>query len=120
MSLMATIFPQARHWKCVQVRPGVLCISRDQLPVCGRQSDRVFWTGGYTGHGLTWALEIADLIADSLMGDTACFDQLAALRRRPVEPFAPIRPFVTPLALAYFRFADRFRIGRQQIPVDHS
>ena len=107
VSLMTQIFPHGSQWDCVDVRRGVLCVSRDQLPVCGREDDRVFWAGGYTGHGLTWAIIIADLIAESLMGDSTRFDQVAALGHRAIEPFAPIRPLITPLGLAFLKILDR-------------
>jgi gamma-glutamylputrescine oxidase len=113
MSLLIGIFPQASQWNCLNVRQGVLCVSRNQLPVCGRQGDRVFWAGGYSGHGLTWAISVADLIADSLMGDSTQFDRLAALGRNAIEPLAPIGPLFTPLGLAYFRMLDRLRAGRK-------
>jgi gamma-glutamylputrescine oxidase len=105
-SLTTSIFPHAGQWKCVDVRQGVMCVSCDQLPVCGRQGDKVFWAGGYSGHGLTWSIIVADLIAKSLTGDKAGFDQLAALYHCAIEPLAPIRPLFTPLGLAYFRFLD--------------
>lgn len=112
VKLMAEIFPQASGWNCIDVRRGVLCISRAQLPVCGRKGDRIFWAGGYSGHGLTWAVRIGDLIADSLTGDSSQFDQLAALGLSALEPLAPIKPVFTPLGVAYLRFLDRVHNSR--------
>jgi len=111
-SLIAKIFPQASPWKVICVRQGVLCVSRAQLPVCGREGDKLFWAGGYSGHGLTWAVGIADLIADTLTGDSARFDQLAALDHRAIEPLALIKPVFTALGLAYLKLLDRLHTSR--------
>lgn len=106
------IFPQTATWRLVRVWRGAFSLSRDFLPVCGRKGDHIIWAAGYSGQGLTWSIQIGEMIAEVLLRSAKRFDAVASLPRRKIARSAPFRALFTEFGLKASRLMDAWSSGR--------
>ena len=82
---------------------GIVAFTRDQLPHAGC-IDGVYFSGGYSGHGIAMATYLGELIARRMAGEIVSNPFLDA--RFPSIPLYRGRPWFLPLVGAYYTVKD--------------
>jgi glycine/D-amino acid oxidase-like deaminating enzyme len=100
---MTAIFPQLCGVDIEYAWGGNVAFTRDQMPHAG-QLDGVYFSGGYSGHGIAPATRLGDLIARRMAGESVR-DPLLESECGAV-PYHRGWPWFMPLAGAYFKVKD--------------
>lgn len=85
---------------------GVFALTWSRLPNVGQLGEHVFFTHGYSGHGVTTTHLVGRLLAEASDGRRDRFNAFASL---PCPPFWGGQRFRVPLSVAgswYYRFRD--------------
>jgi gamma-glutamylputrescine oxidase len=100
------VFPQLRGAAVEYVWGGNVDITRNRAPHFGRLADNIFFTQGFSGHGVALTGLAGKLAAEAIAGQAERFDVFASL---PHARFPGGRRFRVPLLLlatTYFRLRD--------------
>jgi glycine/D-amino acid oxidase-like deaminating enzyme len=104
---MLSVFPQLAGARVDYCWGGLVDISLDQMVHAG-EHDGLFYSVGYSGHGVQMATHMGKQMAEVLTGDPAANPWRGlAFPQVPGHYFGP--PWFLPLAGAYYRFLDVVR-----------
>jgi glycine/D-amino acid oxidase-like deaminating enzyme len=103
---MVDVFPELKHTRVEYAWSGNVAFTRDQLPHAGCL-DGVYFSGGYSGHGIAMATSMGEAIGTRLTG--ARVDHPLLDDRFPPIPLYFGRPWFLPLAGAVYRLEDWLR-----------
>jgi glycine/D-amino acid oxidase-like deaminating enzyme len=104
---MSRIFPELADKRIEYAWGGNVAFTRDQIPRAGKLKEsggRVFFAGGYCGHGIAMATTLGELIARRIAGEQ--FDHPLFDDRFAAIPFFRGRPWFLPLVGAYYKVKD--------------
>ena len=102
---MTAVFPQLRDVKIDYAWGGLIAITSNRIPDCGRLAHHVFYAHGYSGQGVALAGLYGKLMAEAIRGTAERFDLLARIRHLPF-PGGPLRTPLLVAAMMYFRIRD--------------
>ena len=103
---MLQIFPQLAGTEIAYCWGGLLDVTRDRLPRAGQQ-DGLYYSMGYSGHGVQMAVYMGEIMARVMAGD-ATANPWRELPWPPV-PAPASSPWFLPLIGAYYRALDYVR-----------
>jgi glycine/D-amino acid oxidase-like deaminating enzyme len=101
---MVSVFPQLEHARVDYCWGGLVDMSMDRLVHAGEQ-DGLFYSVGYSGHGVQMATHMGKQMAEYLDGDTGANPWGDVPFRRIPGHFGP--PWFLPFAGAYYKFKDK-------------
>jgi len=87
---MEKVFPSLRDVNVEFAWSGNFALSFSRVPQMGRLEDNIYFTHGYSGHGVTGSHLFGRILAEAIDGDLARFDHFARL---PWIPFPGGRLF---------------------------
>lgn len=80
---IARTFPELRDVRIDHAWSGQFALTLTRIPHLGRLGERVWFSHGYSGHGVTTSHLAGRLITEAIDGSPARFDAFAALRNYP-------------------------------------
>ena len=106
---LEALYPQLRGVALTHAWGGTLGITRSRLPAIGARDGRVFWAGGFSGHGIVIGTLAGRLMAEAAAGEGKGF---ALMARHAPPGFPGGRLARHPLmVLGMLWFAARDRLG---------
>ena len=102
---MTTVFPQLKDVKIDYAWGGLIAITSNRIPDCGRLSPTVFYAHGYSGQGVSLAGMYGKLMSECVRGTAERFDLLAKIKHLPF-PGGRLRTPLLVAAMAYYRVRD--------------
>ena len=102
---MTSVFPQLKDVKIDYAWGGLIAITSNRIPDCGRLSPTVFYAHGYSGQGVSLAGMYGKLMAECVRGTAERFDLLARIKHLPF-PGGRLRTPLLVAAMAYYRVRD--------------
>ncbi|WOH36749.1 FAD-binding oxidoreductase [Thalassotalea fonticola] len=93
---MNKIFPAMKDFKIDYAWGGDFLLTMSRLPQLGRIGENVYYTQGYSGHGVNTSHLAGKLLAEAIHGDSSRFDVFANL---PHYPFPGGRLFRVPFTM---------------------
>ena len=102
---MTSVFPQLKDVKIDYAWGGLIAITSNRIPDCGRLSPTVFYAHGYSGQGVALAGMYGKLMAECVRGTAERFDLLAKIKHLPF-PGGRLRTPLLVAAMAYYRVRD--------------
>lgn len=93
---MNKIFPAMQNYKIDYAWGGDFLLTLSRLPQLGRIGSNVYYTQGYSGHGVNTSHLAGKLLAEAIHGDSTRFDVFANL---PHYPFPGGRLFRVPFTM---------------------
>jgi glycine/D-amino acid oxidase-like deaminating enzyme len=100
---MVRVFPDLSNAKVDYSWGGKVAFTRDQMPRAGKLDD-LYYSGGYSGHGIAMATYLGEQIARRIAGealDHPLFDDAF-----PTIPLYRGTPWFLPILAAYYRVKD--------------
>lgn len=107
---MLKTFPDLRDARIDYTWSGNFALTLSRFPQAGRLGPNIYFSHGYSGHGVTTTHLMGRLVAEAIAGNPARFDTLARL---PYFPFPGGRTFRVPLTVLgswYYRARDRLGV----------
>jgi gamma-glutamylputrescine oxidase len=104
---LARTFPELAEVNIDYAWSGNFALTLTRIPHMGRLDDRVWFTHGYSGHGVTTTHLAGRLIAEAIDGDPARFNAFAGLRNYPFPGGRALRVPLTMLGAWYYRARER-------------
>lgn len=104
---LARIYPQLKNIRIDYAWGGTIGVTINRVPLLGRISPNIFYSQGYSGHGVNVTHLAGKIMADAVAGTVEQFDM-----------FADVKPFVVPgahllstpmvaLGMMYYKIKDR-------------
>jgi glycine/D-amino acid oxidase-like deaminating enzyme len=100
---MLQVFPDLRGVTLDYAWGGTVAFTWDEMPHAGRL-DGAYYAAGYGGHGIALATHLGELVARRMAGEPVSHPLLDA--PFPPIPFYRGRPWLLPLAGAYYKVKD--------------
>ena len=100
---MVEVFPELARTRVDYAWSGTVAFTRDQLPHAGCING-VYFSGGYSGHGIAMATSMGELIGRRIAGERV--DHPLLDDRFPPIPLYYGKPWFLPLAGAFYRLKD--------------
>ncbi|WP_299945202.1 FAD-binding oxidoreductase [uncultured Microbulbifer sp.] len=105
---MLRVYPQLANIRIDYAWGGTLAITLNRLPNLGRLAPNVFYSQGYSGHGVPTATFAGKLLADVIAGTEEHFDILASLPAHSFPGGTLLRWPCLVLGMLYHSLLDRF------------
>ena len=104
---MARIYPQLADVRIDYAWGGTIGVPLNRVPQLGRLSSNVYYSQGYSGHGVNVTHLAGQIMADAIAGSMERFDMFADIKP-PAIPgsFTLQKPLVT-LGMLYYQIKDR-------------
>ncbi|MBT8131093.1 MAG: FAD-binding oxidoreductase, partial [Gammaproteobacteria bacterium] len=106
---MLRVYPQLRDTRIDYAWGGTLAITLNRLPSLGRLAPNIYYSQGYSGHGIPTATMAGKLLAEAVAGQPGRFDLMARL---PVPGFPGGTLLRWPgmvAGLLYYGMRDKFK-----------
>jgi len=104
---LARTFPQLADARIDYAWSGNFALTLTRIPHMGRLHDNVYFTHGYSGHGVTTTHLAGRLIADAIDGRPERFDTFARLRNFPFPGGRALRVPLTVAGSWYYMVRER-------------
>lgn len=106
---LAKVFPALKNVETEFAWSGNFALSFSRVPQMGRLKEGLYFTHGYSGHGVTGSHLFGKILADAIDGDTKQFDVFSAL---PYLPFPGGRALRVPYSVVgSWWYAVRDKLG---------
>lgn len=99
---LARTFPELADARIDHAWSGNFALTLTRIPHLGTFDDRVYFTHGYSGHGVTTTHLAGRLIAEAIDGEPGRFDAFARLRNHPFPGGRALRVPLTVLGSWYY------------------
>ncbi|MFT4824394.1 MAG: gamma-glutamylputrescine oxidase [Halioglobus sp.] len=103
---MQRIFPQLADKKVDYAWGGNVGIVVNRVPVLGRVSDNVFYSMGYSGHGVSTTHLCGEIMADTIAGTFEKFDVFAKVPHRRIPMGQWFGSQMVSMGMMYYRLKD--------------
>jgi glycine/D-amino acid oxidase-like deaminating enzyme len=104
---MARLYPQLADVRIDYAWGGTIGVPINRVPQMGRLANNVFYSQGYSGHGVNVTHLAGQILADAVAGSMERFDMFADIKPLVVPGAHRLaRPMVS-LGLLYYRIRDR-------------
>ena len=107
---MLKTFPMLKDVKIDHAWTGNFLLTLMRLPQVGRIGSNVYYSQGYSGHGVTSTHLLGKVLAEAIQGDTKRFDVFAGLPQYPFPGGRALRVPYTAVGAAYYALRDKLGI----------
>ena len=107
---MLKTFPMLKDVKIDHAWTGNFLLTLMRLPQVGRIGTNVYYSQGYSGHGVTSTHLLGKVLAEAIQGDTKRFDVFAGLPQYPFPGGRALRVPYTAVGAAYYALRDKLGI----------
>jgi len=104
---LARTFPELADARIDHAWSGNFALTMTRIPHIGRLDERIYFTHGYSGHGVTTTHLAGRLIAEAVDGDTHRFDAFAGLRNHPFPGGRTLRVPLTVAGAWYYMLREK-------------
>ncbi len=104
---LARTFPEIANVRIDYAWSGNFALTLTRIPHLGRLHDRVYFTHGYSGHGVTTTHLAGRLIAEAIDGEPERFDAFASLRNYPFPGGRLLRVPLSVLGSWYYQAREK-------------
>lgn len=104
---MNKIFPAMKDYKIDYAWGGDFLLTLNRLPQLGRIDDNIYYTQGYSGHGVNTSHLAGKLLAEAIAGDQSRFDVFAQLPHHNFPGGRLFRVPATMLGAWYYGLRDQ-------------
>lgn len=106
---MKKVFPQIKNMELEYAWSGNFALSYTRVPQMGKMKQGLYFTHGYSGHGVTGSHLFGKILADAINGDSKRFDVFSDL---PYLPFPGGRALRVPYSMVgSWWYAMRDKLG---------
>lgn len=105
---MLTVFPQLTRVKTEFCWGGYVAITQNRAPHFGRLAPNMYFTQGYSGHGMALTGLAGKLVAESIQGNSERFDLFTQIKHRPFWGGKYLKTPALVAAMAWYRMRDWF------------
>jgi gamma-glutamylputrescine oxidase len=103
---MVRVFPSLRNVRVGYAWGGLLDITRSRAPDFGRLAPNIYYTQGFSGHGMTLAAMAGKLVTEAIAATAERFDVFTRIPHRDFPGGALLRRPSLVLAMLYYRLKD--------------
>jgi gamma-glutamylputrescine oxidase len=104
---MLKIFPQMQGKRIEYAWGGNIGIVINRVPMLGRLSPRVFYTQGYSGHGVNFTHVAGEIMADAVGGSVERLKLFERIPHRAIPFGQSMGSQLVALGMMYYRMRDR-------------
>lgn len=105
---MLQIFPQIKDVEVTHFWTAPLAMTANNMPLAGELTDRAYFIGGYSGHGVVPSHLLGRYVAEAALGKPANLDRMARLSPMSIPGKTRFDGALSSLALAGLRLADNW------------
>ncbi len=103
---MCRIYPQLLDTRIDYAWTGTICVTLSRVPQLGRLGPNIFYSQGYSGHGVNVAHLAGQIVADAIAGTYERFDVFANIKPVTVPGSAIFSKPMVALGMFYYRLKD--------------
>ena len=100
-------FPELKGVKIDYAWTGNFLLTLMRLPQIGRIGKNIYYSQGYSGHGLTCTHLAGKVLSDAIQGQAERYDVFASLPQYPFPGGRTLRVPLTALGAAYYNLRDK-------------
>lgn len=104
---MERVFPQLRGIGIDYAWGGTIAVPFNRVPQLGRLAQNVYFSQGYSGHGVNVTHLAGEILADAIAGTLERFDVFASLKSKPIPGVARFGRHMVSLGMLYYGIKDR-------------
>ena len=104
---MRRVYPQLEKQKIAYAWTGCIGVTLNRVPQLGRLEPNVFFSQGYSGHGVNVTHLAGQIMADAVAGTMERFDVFASIPPLVVPGSRALRRPLTELGLMYYKMRDK-------------
>ncbi len=104
---MCRIYPSLAELDVDYAWGGTIAVPINRVPQIGRIAPNVYYSMGYSGHGVNVTHVEADVLADAIAGTLERFDVFARMRSLPIPGVIHFGNALVALGVMYYRLKDR-------------
>lgn len=104
---MLQLFPYLKDVKIDYSWSGMIAITYTRMPHIGRIDDNIYYSQGYSGHGLNTTHLVAKIISDAIQAQTKDFDLMTSIKHLPFPGGDLLRVPMTNLGVLYYQMRDK-------------
>jgi gamma-glutamylputrescine oxidase len=101
------IYPQLKEIDIAYAWGGTIGVTINRVPQLGRISPNVFYSQGYSGHGVNVTHLAGQIMADAVAGTLERFDMFANIDPVIIPGAHTFRNQLVALGMLYYRIKDR-------------
>lgn len=106
---MLHVFPQLEDVKIDYGWAGPIDMTMNSTPHFGRISPHIYFTQGYSGHGVALTGLAGRIVAEAILGDDQRLRIFEGLKVPSVYGGKIVKNLATKIGVQYYKFLDRFR-----------
>lgn len=103
---MRRIFPQLADKRVDFAWGGKIGIVVNRVPLLGRVTDNIFYSLGYSGHGVNMTHACGEIMADAVAGTLECMDIFARVPHRRIPFGKKFGGNLVAMGMLYYRLRD--------------
>lgn len=103
---MCRVYPQLKDVRIDFAWGGTIGVTLSRVPQMGKISQNIFYSQGYSGHGLNVTHLAGQILADVIAGTFERFDIFAKLRPATIPGSGILATPMVALGMAYYRLRD--------------
>ena len=104
---MLKVYPQLKNMRIDYEWGGMIGIVLNRIPAVGRINDNVFYCQGYSGHGVSAAHVMSEIISDGVVGTMEKFDLFAGMRHFRLPGTQWFGNQIIALGMLYYKMKDK-------------
>jgi glycine/D-amino acid oxidase-like deaminating enzyme len=104
---MLRIYPRLKGVKVDFAWGGTIGVPANRVPQLGRVADNVFYSQGYSGHGVNVTHLAGQIMADAVAGTMERMDFFANIRPILIPGAHSLRKPLVSLGMMYYQLRDR-------------
>ena len=104
---MMKTFPQLKDIKVDFAWTGNFLLTLMRLPQIGRIGSNIYYSQGYSGHGITCTHLAGKVLSDAIQGQAQRFDVFASLPQYPFPGGRALRIPLTAMGAAFYNLRDK-------------
>jgi len=104
---LGRLYPQLAHKRLDFAWSGNIGVVLNRVPLLGRIGDNIYYSLGYSGHGVSLSHACGEIMADAVGGDFERLDVFAGVPRRKIPlGRGRLSGYMIALGMLYFRLRD--------------
>jgi gamma-glutamylputrescine oxidase len=104
---MLKVYPQLKDFKIEYEWGGNIGIVLNRIPALGRINGNVWYSQGYSGHGVNTTHIMGEVLADAIQGDMEKFDLFAKVKHHRIHGGQWLGSQAIAMGMLYYRLKDR-------------
>ncbi len=104
---MERVFPQLRGIGIDYAWGGTIAVPMNRVPQLGRLAPNVYFSQGYSGHGVNVTHLAGEVLAEAIAGTLERFDVFARLKSKPIPGVTRFGRHMVSLGMLYYGIKDR-------------